>query len=88
MKLFLISDIHGNDNFDPIKDKLAEADLVLCAGDFTMFLPTEEGLRVAVLDTRKTTPGLRYLEKEAVAMGGGMNHRIGLFDMILSADRP
>ena len=47
MKLFLISDIHGNDNFDPIKDKLAEADLVLCAGDFTMFLPTEEGLRVA-----------------------------------------
>ena len=47
MKLFLISDIHGNDNFDSIKDKLAEADLVLCAGDFTMFLPTEEGLRVA-----------------------------------------
>lgn len=47
MKLFLISDIHGNDNFDPIKDKIAEADLVLCAGDFTMFLPTGEGLRVA-----------------------------------------
>ena len=47
MKLFLISDIHGNDNFDSIKDKLAEADLVLCAGDFTMFLPTDEGLRVA-----------------------------------------
>ncbi|MBR6508159.1 MAG: carboxylating nicotinate-nucleotide diphosphorylase [Paludibacteraceae bacterium] len=39
-----------------------------------------------VLDTRKTTPGLRYLEKEAVAMGGGMNHRIGLFDMILLKD--
>ena len=47
MKLFLISDIHGNDNFDSIKDKIAQADLVLCAGDFTMFLPTEEGLRVA-----------------------------------------
>ena len=47
MNLFLISDIHGNDNFDSIKDKAAEADLVLCAGDFTMFLPTEEGLRVA-----------------------------------------
>ena len=39
-----------------------------------------------VLDTRKTTPGLRYLEKEAVALGGGMNHRIGLFDMILLKD--
>ena len=39
-----------------------------------------------VLDTRKTTPGLRYLEKEAVRIGGGMNHRIGLFDMILLKD--
>ncbi len=39
-----------------------------------------------VLDTRKTTPGLRYLEKEAVKTGGGMNHRIGLFDMILLKD--
>ena len=47
MKLFLISDIHGNDSFDSIKEKIAQADLVLCAGDFTMFLPTEEGLRVA-----------------------------------------
>ena len=41
-----------------------------------------------VLDTRKTTPGLRYLEKEAVLIGGGMNHRIGLFDMILLKDNP
>ncbi len=39
-----------------------------------------------MLDTRKTTPGLRYLEKEAVKIGGGMNHRIGLFDMILLKD--
>lgn len=39
-----------------------------------------------ILDTRKTTPGLRYIEKEAVAIGGGMNHRIGLFDMILLKD--
>ena len=39
-----------------------------------------------VLDTRKTTPGLRYLEKEAVRIGGGRNHRIGLFDMILLKD--
>ena len=45
-----------------------------------------KGLKTQVLDTRKTTPGLRYLEKEAVLIGGGMNHRIGLFDMILLKD--
>ncbi|MDR0413335.1 MAG: carboxylating nicotinate-nucleotide diphosphorylase [Dysgonamonadaceae bacterium] len=45
-----------------------------------------EGTRAKVLDTRKTTPGLRILEKEAVAVGGGTNHRIGLFDMILLKD--
>lgn len=39
-----------------------------------------------VLDTRKTTPGMRMLEKQAVKIGGGMNHRIGLFDMILLKD--
>lgn len=39
-----------------------------------------------VLDTRKTTPGLRFLEKEAVRIGGGANHRIGLYDMILIKD--
>jgi len=45
-----------------------------------------EGTGAKVLDTRKTTPGLRYLEKEAVKIGGGINHRIGLFDMILLKD--
>jgi len=45
-----------------------------------------EGLACHVLDTRKTTPGMRILEKEAVRIGGGMNHRIGLFDMILIKD--
>lgn len=45
-----------------------------------------KGLRTRVLDTRKTTPGMRMLEKEAVATGGGTNHRIGLFDMILIKD--
>lgn len=44
------------------------------------------GLKTKVLDTRKTTPGLRILEKEAVRLGGGLNHRIGLFDMILIKD--
>jgi len=45
-----------------------------------------EGTATHVLDTRKTTPGMRMLEKEAVKIGGGMNHRIGLFDMILLKD--
>ena len=45
-----------------------------------------EGLKTRVLDTRKTTPGMRMLEKEAVKIGGGCNHRIGLFDMILLKD--
>lgn len=44
------------------------------------------GLKTKVLDTRKTTPGMRILEKEAVKIGGGENHRIGLFDMILLKD--
>lgn len=45
-----------------------------------------DGLKTKVLDTRKTTPGMRILEKEAVKIGGGENHRIGLFDMILIKD--
>lgn len=45
-----------------------------------------EGLHTRVLDTRKTTPGMRLLEKQAVKIGGGVNHRIGLFDMILLKD--
>lgn len=45
-----------------------------------------DGLHTKVLDTRKTTPGMRLLEKEAVRIGGGSNHRIGLFDMILIKD--
>jgi nicotinate-nucleotide pyrophosphorylase (carboxylating) len=45
-----------------------------------------EGTKTKVLDTRKTTPGLRMLEKQAVKIGGGENHRIGLFDMILLKD--
>ena len=45
-----------------------------------------EGYHTRVLDTRKTTPGMRVLEKEAVKIGGGVNHRIGLFDMILLKD--
>lgn len=46
----------------------------------------DAGTQTRVLDTRKTTPGMRMLEKEAVKIGGGKNHRIGLFDMILLKD--
>ena len=46
----------------------------------------DAGTKTRVLDTRKTTPSMRMLEKEAVRIGGGMNHRIGLFDMILLKD--
>ncbi|MCE5345470.1 MAG: carboxylating nicotinate-nucleotide diphosphorylase [Bacteroidales bacterium] len=45
-----------------------------------------KGLKTKILDTRKTSPGLRFLEKEAVRIGGGMNHRMGLFDMIMLKD--
>lgn len=45
-----------------------------------------KGTNTKVLDTRKTTPGMRYLEKLAVKIGGGVNHRFGLFDMILIKD--
>lgn len=45
-----------------------------------------QGLKTKILDTRKTTPGFRIFEKEAVRIGGGMNHRMGLYDMIMLKD--
>ena len=45
-----------------------------------------EGTQARILDTRKTSPGMRMLEKEAVRIGGGMNHRMGLYDMIMLKD--
>ena len=45
-----------------------------------------KGLKTKILDTRKTTPGLRYLEKAAVKIGGGENHRMGLYDMVMIKD--
>jgi len=50
------------------------------------FVEAAAGTKAAILDTRKTTPGLRLLEKYAVRMGGGKNHRLGLSDMILIKD--
>lgn len=50
------------------------------------YVDAVEGTGVAILDTRKTTPGLRLLEKEAVRHGGGQNHRLGLYDAVLVKD--
>lgn len=51
-----------------------------------MYVEKLAGLPTKVLDTRKTAPGMRFLEKEAVRTGGGMNHRMGLYDMIMLKD--
>src|SRR4029077_10470747 len=50
------------------------------------FVEEVEGTGATILDTRKTTPGLRELEKHAVSCGGGTNHRLGLFDGVLIKD--
>ncbi len=51
-----------------------------------VYVQRVEGLHTRILDTRKTTPGMRVLDKMAVKIGGGDNHRMGLFDMILLKD--
>lgn len=51
-----------------------------------MFVEKVKGLHARIVDTRKTTPGLRFMEKYAVRVGGGNNHRFGLFDGILIKD--
>jgi len=50
------------------------------------FVARVQGTNARILDTRKTTPGLRFLEKQAVRHGGGYNHRMGLYDMVLIKD--
>jgi nicotinate-nucleotide pyrophosphorylase (carboxylating) len=52
----------------------------------SQFVAKTRELGTKIMDTRKTTPGLRYLEKYAVRVGGGSNHRMGLFDMFLIKD--
>lgn len=51
-----------------------------------MYADRLSGLKTRILDTRKTTPGFRMFEKEAVRIGGGVNHRMGLYDMIMLKD--
>ena len=52
----------------------------------SLFVKLVEGTKATIIDTRKTTPALRYFEKWAVRIGGGQNHRYGLFDMIMLKD--
>lgn len=52
----------------------------------SLYVNEVKGTRARITDTRKTTPGMRFLEKEAVRMGGGVNHRMGLYDMIMLKD--
>ena len=56
------------------------------ATETAVYVKAVEGLKTTILDTRKTAPGLRVLDKIAVKTGGGDNHRMGLFDMILLKD--
>jgi nicotinate-nucleotide pyrophosphorylase (carboxylating) len=52
----------------------------------SLYVERLKGLNTRILDTRKTTPGMRFLEKEAVILGGGLNHRMGLYDMVMLKD--
>lgn len=56
------------------------------ASSTNLYVEKLSGLKTRILDTRKTTPGMRFLEKEAVRTGGGQNHRMGLYDMIMIKD--
>ena len=56
------------------------------ASSTNQYITRMAGTKTKILDTRKTTPGFRFLEKEAVRIGGGLNHRMGLFDMIMLKD--
>ncbi|MEA1897955.1 MAG: carboxylating nicotinate-nucleotide diphosphorylase [Bacteroidota bacterium] len=56
------------------------------ATETSKYVTQIKGTKAKILDTRKTSPGLRHFEKEAVRIGGGMNHRMGLYDMIMIKD--
>lgn len=82
----LIADVSGNAAAILSAERVALNFLQRMSGIATLtrrFVQQVEGLDVRISDTRKTTPGLRILEKQAVRAGGGVNHRMGLYDGIL-----
>ncbi|MCX6830219.1 MAG: carboxylating nicotinate-nucleotide diphosphorylase [candidate division Zixibacteria bacterium] len=84
-----IAEIRGNSRAIMTGERTALNFLGHLSGIATLtgkFVEKVSGTKAIILDTRKTTPGLRYLEKYAVACGGGENHRFGLFDMVLIKD--
>ena len=82
----LIAEVSGNAAAILSAERVALNFLQQMSGIATLtrrFVQRVEGLDVRISDTRKTTPGLRVLEKQAVRAGGGVNHRMGLYDGIL-----
>lgn len=85
----LIADIHGPGQAILSAERVALNFLQRMSGIATLtrrFVEAVKGSSVVVLDTRKTVPGLRVLDKWAVRLGGGQNHRFGLYDMVLIKD--
>ncbi|MBI5675058.1 MAG: carboxylating nicotinate-nucleotide diphosphorylase [Nitrospirae bacterium] len=85
----VIAEINGNTRSILMAERTALNLLQRLSGIATLtskFVRRVAGLPVKILDTRKTTPGLRFFEKYAVKMGGGCNHRYGLFDGMLIKD--
>lgn len=85
----VVLDVHGSAHSILVAERLVLNIMQRMSGIATMtrmVVKKLEGLPTKILDTRKTTPNLRFLEKEAVKIGGGVNHRFGLYDMILIKD--
>ncbi len=85
----IVFEIHGNVRSILLGERLALNIMQHMSGIATQtrtFVDQVKGLNARILDTRKTTPGMRILDKEAVRIGGGENHRMGLYDMILIKD--
>jgi nicotinate-nucleotide pyrophosphorylase (carboxylating) len=85
----IVFEVRGNVRSILLAERLALNILQHMSGIATQtraFVDQVKGLKARILDTRKTTPGMRILDKEAVRIGGGENHRMGLYDMILIKD--
>lgn len=85
----IIATIHGSAKVLLSGERIALNFLQRLSGIATLtaqFVERIKPLKTSIMDTRKTIPGWRYLEKYAVAVGGGVNHRMGLYDQVLIKD--